>query len=172
MAKIFLAYAHSYDGEHDKAIELARAGINEKEELNSYIAMPWFCAMATEILLAAGQLSEAQKLALKGIEYANRGGERFYQPENHRLLAEVLAKIPGQAQEEIQGHLNHALAMSRHQKAKSLELRALTSIAQFASEPEGRRDGLEQLSPVYGSFTEGLDTFDLALAKELLESPN
>ena len=126
--------------------------------------------MAAEIFLAAGQLAEAQKLALKGIEYANRGGERFYEPENHRLLAEILAKMPDQAQEEIQSHLNNALVMVSRQKAKSLELRVITSITQLANEPDDRRDGLKLLSSIYDSFTEGLDTFDLKLAKACLDS--
>jgi len=170
MAKILLAYSHSHGGEHDQATELARTGINEKEALHSYIAMPWFCSMAAEIFLAAGQLPEAQKLALKGIEYANRGGERFYEPENHRLLAEILAKMPDQSQEEIQSHLNNALVMARRQKAKSLELRVVTSITQLASEPDDRRNGMKLLSSTYDSFTEGLDTFDLKLAKACLDS--
>jgi class 3 adenylate cyclase/predicted ATPase len=170
MAKIMLGYAHSYEGEHDRAIELAKTGINEKEALHSYIAMPWFCSMAAEIFLAAGQLQEAQKMALKGIDYANRGGERFFEPENHRLLAVVLAKMPNQAREEVQSHLNNALAMARRQKAKSLELRVITSITQLASEPDDRRNGLKLLSSIYNSFSEGLSTFDLKLAKAYLET--
>jgi predicted ATPase len=170
MAKILLGYAHSYDGEHDRATELARTGIDEKESLHSYIAMPWFCSMAAEIFLAAGRLQEARKLALKGIDYANRGGERFMESENHRLLAVILVQIPNHAHEEIQSHMDNALVMARQQKARSLELRVITSITKLASEPDDRRDGLKLLSSIYDSFAEGLDTFVLKLARSYLDS--
>jgi hypothetical protein len=57
----------------------------------------------------------------------------------------------------------------RRQQAKSLELRATTSLARLWRD-QGRRDeARELLAPVYGWFTEGFDTLDLKDAKALLD---
>ncbi|MGY8682024.1 hypothetical protein Q2941_30230 [Bradyrhizobium sp. UFLA05-153] len=54
------------------------------------------------------------------------------------------------------------------QQAKSLELRAATSLAPLWRD-QGKRDkARELLAPIYGWFTEGFDTLDLKEAKALL----
>ena len=68
-----------------------------------------------------------------------------------------------------------ALATARRQKAKSLELRAATSLARAWSELGKRPEARDLLGSVYGWFTEGVDTPDLneagALLDELSPSP-
>ena len=59
--------------------------------------------------------------------------------------------------------------IARHQKAKSLELRAATSLARLCGEQGRRAEARELLVPVYGWFTEGFDTADLTDAKLLLD---
>ena len=60
-------------------------------------------------------------------------------------------------------------SQSRSQKAKSLELRAATSLARLWGEGGRRAEAHGLLSPVYGWFTEGFDTADLKEAKALLD---
>jgi predicted ATPase len=58
--------------------------------------------------------------------------------------------------------------VARQQEAKSLELRAATSLARLWQQ-QGKRDEARQLlAEVYGWFTEGFDTKDLQDAKALL----
>jgi predicted ATPase len=65
--------------------------------------------------------------------------------------------------------LQQALAAARQQAAKGWELQAATSLARLWLE-RGRRDDARNLvAPVYGWFTEGLDTADLKAAKALLD---
>ena len=59
--------------------------------------------------------------------------------------------------------------MARRQKAKSLELRAATSLSRLWAEQGKVRDAHALLSGVYDWFTEGFDTVDLSDAKSLLE---
>ena len=54
-------------------------------------------------------------------------------------------------------------------KAKSLELRAATSLARLWGERGRRTEGHDLLAPVYGWFTEGFDTADLKEAQALLD---
>ncbi len=63
-----------------------------------------------------------------------------------------------------------ALDIARHQQAKSLELRAATSLARLWQSKDKRQDAYDLLVPVYGWFTEGFDTADLQEAKGLLDT--
>jgi predicted ATPase len=62
-----------------------------------------------------------------------------------------------------------ALAVARHQSAKTWELRAATSLARLWRDQGKRDEARELLAPVYGWFTEGFDTLDLKEAKALLD---
>jgi predicted ATPase len=169
MSNVMLGYAYSHGGDHDRATSLADDGLNEKAALHSYIGAPWFCYLAAETYVAAGRLHEALELARRGINFAARGAERFFEPENHRMQALILAKDPEVSREKVEAHFNDALQLARGQKAKSLELRTAVSFARFADEHGARDSALELLSPIYESFTEGFDTPDLKESKALLE---
>ena len=65
--------------------------------------------------------------------------------------------------------LHQALAVARRQQAKTLELRAATSLGRLWQQ-QGKRTAAHQLlAEIYGWFTEGFDTVDLQDAKALLE---
>jgi predicted ATPase len=59
--------------------------------------------------------------------------------------------------------------LAQNQQAKSLELRATTSLARLWQQQGKRREAYDLLAPVYHWFTEGFDTADLQDAKALLE---
>jgi predicted ATPase len=64
---------------------------------------------------------------------------------------------------------NHALAVARSQTAKTLELRAATSLARLWRDQGKRTEAHDLLAPIYGWFTEGFDTPVLQEAKALLD---
>jgi predicted ATPase len=61
-----------------------------------------------------------------------------------------------------------SLDWARRQQAKSWELRTSTSLARLWQSQGKRQDAYELLAPVYGWFTEALDTEDPKEAKEFL----
>jgi predicted ATPase len=64
---------------------------------------------------------------------------------------------------------HEAIEIARRQSAKSLELRATTSLARLVAS-QGRRDEARtMLAEIYNWFTEGFDTADLKDAKTLLD---
>lgn len=168
MSNIMLGFAYAHQGDHGRAITLTEDGLNEKVALRSYIALPWFCDLAAETYAAAGRLSDALKTARRGIELAARGAERFFEPDNHRMQASILARDSGASRDEIAGHFDKALQLASNQKAKSLELRAATCFARFTDEHGDRARAHALLSPIYSSFIEGFDTPDLIEAKAVL----
>jgi len=62
-----------------------------------------------------------------------------------------------------------AIAIAQKQQAKSLELRAVMSLARLWRQQGKRTEAHQMLSEIYNWFTEGFDTKDLQEAKILLE---
>ena len=60
--------------------------------------------------------------------------------------------------------------MARRQQAKSLELRAVTSLSRLWQHQGKRAEARQLLEEIYGWFTEGFDTPDLQEARALLET--
>jgi predicted ATPase len=69
---------------------------------------------------------------------------------------------------EAEACLHQALEIARRQQAKSWELRAALSLARLWQGQRQRAAARQLLAEVYGWFTEGFDTVDLAEARTLL----
>jgi predicted ATPase len=115
----------------------------------------------------ARQFEEALTALDRATDTAAATGERHYQAELYRLRGAVLAEI-GEAGEAA-AWLQRAIDTARDQDAKSLELRAATSLARLWADQGERRKGHDLLTPVYGWFSEGFDTADLKDARALLD---
>jgi class 3 adenylate cyclase/predicted ATPase len=121
-----------------------------------------------EAHVAAGQLQDALAALDRAGETAAATGERHYQAELYRLRGVVLAKTSKNA--EAAAWLQQAIDTAQGQEAKSLELRAATSLARLWRDQGERARARDLLTPVYGWFTEGFDIQDLKDAKELLDA--
>ena len=62
-----------------------------------------------------------------------------------------------------------AMNIACRQQAKSLELRAATSLSRLWQQQGKQAEARQLLAEVYGWFTEGFNTADLQEAKALLE---
>jgi len=69
---------------------------------------------------------------------------------------------------EAEACFHHALEMARGQEARWLELRAAVSLARLWQSEGRRKEARELLADIYGWFSEGFDTVDLAEARALL----
>jgi predicted ATPase len=81
----------------------------------------------------------------------------------------LLLRQPGTSQADAETWLQRALDVARRQEAKSLELRAASSLTRLWQSQGKRDEARELLEPVYNWFTEGFDTADLIDAKALLD---
>ena len=61
------------------------------------------------------------------------------------------------------------MEIAQRQQAKSLELRAVMSLARLWQQQGKRAAAHKRVAEMYGWFTEGFDTKDLQEAKALLE---
>jgi predicted ATPase len=71
-------------------------------------------------------------------------------------------------EEEAEGYFLKAIEIAQRQQAKSLELRAATSLARLWQQQDKREEARQLLADIYGWFAEGFDTKDLQAAKALL----
>ena len=101
------------------------------------------------------------------IRFAEEAGVCFWNAELLRLKGALLARLSSRG--EAEASYQDALALARHQQARSLELRAAISLARLWRDQSKRDEAYDLLAPIYGWFTEGSDTLDLKEAKALLD---
>jgi predicted ATPase len=99
----------------------------------------------------------------------DKNEERFYEAELYRLKGVLLLQQSVELQGKAEECLQQALDIAFRQEAKSLELRAATSLARLWQQQGKRNEARALLAPIYRWFTEGFDTADLQEAKALLE---
>ena len=85
------------------------------------------------------------------------------------IKGEILASMTTAGRTDAETCFLKAILIAGTQKAKSMELRAATSLARLRREQGRRAEARDLLAPVYGWFTEGFDTPDLKEAKVLLD---
>ena len=88
------------------------------------------------------------------------------QTESDRLTAEALAEVGEFAQAQVR--LDRAFESVRRREALSLELRVALSAVRVARRLGADAAAVEALRDVYDRFTEGFDTVDAQVARELL----
>ena len=85
------------------------------------------------------------------------------------LSNQLVAQAQGAAVTEAETCLRQSVAVARRQGARSLELRAVTSLSRPWQAQGKKQQARQALAQVYDWFTEGHDTMDLRAAKTLLE---
>jgi len=85
------------------------------------------------------------------------------------LKGECLLRLADHTEDQVESHFHEAIEIALRQEAKSLELRASTSLARLWRDQGKRAEARGVLQPVHDRFTEGFDTQDLRDAKAFLE---
>lgn len=133
-----------------------------------FTSFPLTLTLLAEAYLCAGDYEPA--LAILAEAFAALNGNQAYWciAEMYRIKGALLL---GQGREvaEAEACFLQALAISRRQAAKSLELRAAMSMARLWAQQGKQREAHTLLAEIYGWFTEGFDTADLQEAQALLE---
>jgi class 3 adenylate cyclase len=129
---------------------------------------PYFFGLLAEAQWRCGSPDEAQGL-LAGLLMPSERPQPFYESVLERMRGDILVEGGDSAQrEEAEGCFLRALEVARGQQARSLELRAATSLARLRH-VQGRPDEARALlQPIYAAFAEGLDTRDLREAAAVL----
>jgi predicted ATPase len=122
----------------------------------------------------AGELGAARELMDRAKALVATTGERYHEPEIHRLDAELMLieasgakRTPRSVRERVEAALHASIACARDQGARTLELRATTMLARLGGRGTARASRASLVELLAG-FTEGRDTADVMDACRLL----
>ena len=104
----------------------------------------------------------------EALAWVDQHGERFREAELCRPKGELLLAHAPAHPDEAETCFRQAIAIARRQRAKSLELRAATSLGRLWQQQGKHAEAHALLAPIYAWFTEGFDTADLREAAVLL----
>ena len=117
-----------------------------------------------------GQIDQGLAALTAATNLAGRNGEYQWAAELARLRGELLLLHAPPDETGAEAQFRAAIAIAQQQNAKSLELRATTSLARLLGHNGGSAEARRMLVTVYDWFTEGAETADLRAARNTLES--
>ena len=166
-AAILFAYAETLGSPEPAARTRLRSAIESFKETGARLRLPYYLALLADAYLRAEETDAGLEIVEEALSRGRDTNERWWDAELHRLRAELLLAGGAEAA-EAEAALRRALEIARGQQAKSLELRAARALAGLWAGSGRTGEARDLLSPVYSSFTEGLETPDLESARALL----
>jgi predicted ATPase len=168
-ANITRGWAMAKQRRNDEGIAQIQEGLAAFRAIGTEAMRPHALCLLAEASKETGRFDDGLNALTEAMAAADQHGVRHYEPEMHRLKGELLLSQDHSNATEAQSCFQRAIEIARNQSAKSLELRATTSLARLLAK-EGRVDEARaMLAEIYGWFTEGFDTADLKDAKALLD---
>ena len=156
-------------GQGEEGLTQMRQGLTDFRASGAELAVPYFLALLAEGYDTLDQVEAGLNTLKEGLEVMERTGEHWWKAEVYRLQGALLLHQAPPDVAQAESCFHQALDIARSQQAKSLELRAATSLARLWQSQDKRQEAYDLLAPVYGWFTEGFDTADLQDAKTLLD---
>ena len=145
------------------------------------IGLPTFLGLLAEADLECARAEEGIAAVADALAMSEATGVHYWDVELRRLSGTLLLSTAASqrrsarrrgsspAEKNAESCFSSAIEIARRQQAKSLELRAITSLCQLWQSQGRIDDARALLSEIYAWFVEGFETADLAAAKALLE---
>ena len=165
-------------GRTPEGIAQMRQGLAAMRATRAELNRAYFLAQLAEAYARAGESEAGLDAVTEALELVDKGGERWWEAELHRLQGELLlvsrdlndwAQSHPPRATAAEGCLQPALTIARQQHLRALELRAAMSLSRLRRRQGRRAEARQLLIEIYHSFTEGFDTADLRAAKALLD---
>jgi predicted ATPase len=168
---IMQGWASAEQGAWAEGVARMRQGLTARAATGAQTYRTYHLALLAEVLGWEGKVDQGLSVLAKALARMHRTAERFHGAELHRMKGEFLLRqrAPEVACPEAESCFRRALAISRRQRAKSLELRAAMSLTRLYLKLGRQAETRSVLVECYNWFTEGFDTLDLQEAKVLLE---
>ena len=175
-------------GLEETSIENMRQGFAARLATGTELMRPHMLAQLAEALSKARQTEEGLRVLEEALAVTDHTGERYYEAELFRLKGElllmqcknrVLSRVAAGRKAiekkssdiiQVEQCFQQSIQIARQQQAKSLELRASTSMARLYRDQGRHEEAHNLLAAIYDTFTEGFGTLDLREAKALLDS--
>ena len=169
-ARVYAGWALGKRGRRDEGILLIRKGLETLALKNVNILKSLHLALLAELYIDDNQFELAIETLHDARAHIDKTGERLWLSEIYRLMGEINWRRQPNARESTYDYFMNAIDIASELGAKSLELRAATSLAQYWQNQGQTSKACSLLTPIYNWFTEGLDTPGLKNAKTLLST--
>jgi predicted ATPase/DNA-binding winged helix-turn-helix (wHTH) protein len=173
-ATSLLGWVAVQQGRGEQVLEQLRQS-STRQAIGAALRVPYYQARLAEAYSKLGRVEEGLPAIERARQTMEQTEERWWEAEIHRLRGELLLQRSTTASAQPEDHKSaeasflEALAVARRQQAKSLELRAATSLSRLWRGQGKHATARQQLLSVYNWFTEGFATADLQEAKTLVE---
>jgi predicted ATPase len=169
MGHVLRGWAVAAGGQANEAIAEMRQGLAALRARGIGARRPYLLTLIADACRRACRVDEGLNALAEALHLVEETGERTWEAEIYRLRGELLLSRSEENELEAKASFNKALEVARRQQAKSLELRAATSLSGLWRDQGKRKEAHEVLAPIYDWFTEGFDTADLKEANALLD---
>ncbi len=145
------------------------------EQTGAGILRPYYLALLADVYRAAGKPAEALQRLEEAEAAVQANDERWWEAELYRFKGELTLIQASQStrsdsEKVAEGYFDKARRVASSQGAKSLELRAATSLGRLWIKQGKVLEAKRMLGEAYSCFKEGFDLPDLQEAKALLEA--
>jgi tetratricopeptide (TPR) repeat protein len=169
LANIYRGWVLFERGQREEGLDMLRRGVDAQRASGVMGGRLHFLAVLGEAYGKADQPEAGLAAVDEALEVFQETEDRLEISEPYRVKGELLLQFKGQSIEaEAEECFQHAIDIARSIQAKSLELRAVISLARLWQRQSKNRQAYQLLSEIYEWFTEGFDTQDLQEAKALL----
>ena len=166
--RLWQGWALAMQGKDEAGMAQMHQGLAAVLATGQMLSQPYQLVLLAEAAEHAGQVEEGMRLLAEALTAFEASGRGDLLTEAYRLQGEFLVRQAAPNAAQAEACFQRALAVARHQQAKSWELRASLSLSRLWQQQGKHDEARELLAPIYGWFTEGFDTADLQDAKALL----
>jgi predicted ATPase len=156
-------------GQHEEGLAQMHQGLVALRTVGAEVIRPSFLTLLAEAYGTVAQADQGLSLLAEARTIMDQNGQRYVEAELYRLEGALRLRQTVPEVSQAVRCFQQALSIARQQQAKSLELRAATSLARLWQAQGQPQEAYDLLAPVYGWFTEGFDTTDLMDARLLLD---
>jgi predicted ATPase len=161
-------WATSSDGAGESRLAEMRRGIAIVREQGNVWFLPSLEAALAEAEAGAGDTAAGLRRLDDALAELERTEQRWYEAEMHRIRGEILLKRGPADTAAAEQSLQAAIAIARHQKARSFELRAALSLAKLYRAANRDADARAVLAPAVEGFPPTHQFPELTEAQALL----
>jgi predicted ATPase len=165
LASVHLGWLHGDPAE-------LRFGITAYRTTGSGFGVPTYLSFLAEAYEQHDRPAEGLGVVAEALAIADASDAHYWDAALERIRGELTLRGRGRkpaAQTEAEACFRRAIEIAQRQQAKSLELRAATSLGRLWQSQGKTAEARALLSETYAWFREGFDTADLCDAKALLD---
>jgi DNA-binding SARP family transcriptional activator/predicted ATPase len=174
LSQVVLGWVQVHQGEYQSGLALLRKGLEAWESGGALTMLPLNLMLLADALSLVGQTAEALQTVGNLVEMIQRTGGRALEAYLYWLQGEIMIREqrrtgpdwkPGLSPEAC---FERSIEVARRQQARSLELRAATSLAACWRDTERAKEAALRLEKIYQHFESETGTQDLLRAQTLL----